>query len=231
MHRNTRRSANTATSFLDPWIGTLYNGLNSIRLTAVTDTPLRLRQVLNNAAQAKANSLCAGGSQQKLELSNFGVDAENAQTLVLQNQQSANDAVDMWAKAKLGKDSPLTDALDADTYYDFMYSLTELRMFQGPNVKPLWTTPEANKKALQLAQVASALNANATLNLPLSIDTIYGSANNRATALYAVGSDIASAIQSWTEGCPKCKNALISPEFNLVGLANLGNYWTTFLTN
>ncbi|KAJ1882973.1 hypothetical protein H4R99_001203 [Coemansia sp. RSA 1722] len=106
--RITHRSTSSSASPLDPWVGTLYNGINGIRLTAITDTPLRLREALSNAAQAKADSLCAGDDQLEVQLSNYGIGAENIQTLVLQSKQSADDVIGQWAGAKLGKDSPLS---------------------------------------------------------------------------------------------------------------------------
>ncbi|KAJ1812054.1 hypothetical protein LPJ75_003847 [Coemansia sp. RSA 2598] len=68
------------------------------------------------------------------------------------------------------------------------------------------------------------------LQFPLTIDTDSGSDSNHDTALYAMGSDIAEAVRSWSDDCPKCKDSLISPRFTVVGLARVGDYWTAYLT-
>ncbi|KAJ1882972.1 hypothetical protein H4R99_001202 [Coemansia sp. RSA 1722] len=146
-------------------------------------------------------------------------------------QNSASRWVQLFLSLILYASLCSADALGADTYYDFMYSVTELRMFQGAGVKPLWISPEANNKAQQLANVASALQADDMLEFPLSIDTATGTDAASYTVLYATGPDIASVARAWSEECSKCKDSLISAQFTVIGLANAGNYWTAYLAN
>ncbi|KAJ2910899.1 hypothetical protein GGI21_000388 [Coemansia aciculifera] len=100
---------------LNQWIGDMYNGLNNMRVTAVTSTPLRLRSALNSFAQSQAISICRTNSPalsndeviDALKNSASGsVKTENAQMLVARNQGSVDSVIASWASAALGSTSP-----------------------------------------------------------------------------------------------------------------------------
>ncbi|KAJ2488348.1 hypothetical protein IWW37_004891 [Coemansia sp. RSA 2050] len=100
---------------LAQWIGDMYNGLNGMRVTAVTSTPLRLRSALNSFAQSWAISMCntnsAALSDAQLVASlanNAGIKTENAHMLVSRGQASVGAVIASWAGAKPGKTSPLS---------------------------------------------------------------------------------------------------------------------------
>ncbi|KAJ2473052.1 hypothetical protein GGI02_001154 [Coemansia sp. RSA 2322] len=93
----------------------MYNGLNAMRITSVTSTPLRLRATLNAFAQAQADLICNSNApvysstQLIADLqSSAGITTENAEMLSIGNMLTADSVVAAWAAEKPGKTSPFS---------------------------------------------------------------------------------------------------------------------------
>ncbi|KAJ2028185.1 hypothetical protein IWW57_002279 [Coemansia sp. S610] len=100
---------------LAQWIGDMYNGLNEMRVTAVTSAPLRLRSALNALAQSQAIAMCntnsAALSDSQLVASlasSAGIRTDNAHMLAARGQASVGAVIASWAGASPGKTSPLS---------------------------------------------------------------------------------------------------------------------------
>ncbi|KAJ1937929.1 hypothetical protein GGF37_005008 [Kickxella alabastrina] len=105
---------------LSAWIGRMYFGLNNLRVTSITDTPLRLRSALNAIAQSQADALCAGNEVDAdlvPILGDQGISAEYAELVVARGRDEAEDAVEEWAVAKPGNHSPFS----AIVYQGYVY--------------------------------------------------------------------------------------------------------------
>ncbi|KAJ2059038.1 hypothetical protein GGI17_004678 [Coemansia sp. S146] len=109
---------------LAQWIGDMYNGLNDLRVTTVTSTPLRLRSALNSFAQSQAISMCNTNSAALSDIqlvaslkNNAGIKTEYAHMLIARNQASVDKVIATWASAKPGKTSPFSAILYPNHVY------------------------------------------------------------------------------------------------------------------
>ncbi|KAJ1844609.1 hypothetical protein LPJ73_005117 [Coemansia sp. RSA 2703] len=110
--------------------------------------------------------------------------------------------------------------LGADTYYDMVFAVSQLRYQQSStDARSLWPTADANDQAQSLAQIALLLDAERLVDLPLAINS---------SALYATGQDIDSAMLAWI-GCDKCQHALVSSKASALGLGRAGDYWVLYV--
>ncbi|KAJ1952511.1 hypothetical protein GGI12_006225, partial [Dipsacomyces acuminosporus] len=87
---------------LSDWLSELYKGINDFRVHSVLDTPLRLRQQLNDFAQKQANEVCrqAGrvtGDDILKEMSSAAFDAVSKDAVVGYGLESTKDVLAAWS--------------------------------------------------------------------------------------------------------------------------------------
>ncbi|KAJ1841402.1 hypothetical protein LPJ73_006131 [Coemansia sp. RSA 2703] len=94
---------------LSEWLGATYAGLNALRVTSPTDTPLRLRSTLNALAQSHADALCAADSESSTPavdvvrvLADRGITVDSGEMHSVQGQREAAGALGVWGSEAPG---------------------------------------------------------------------------------------------------------------------------------
>ncbi|KAJ1719559.1 hypothetical protein LPJ53_005700 [Coemansia erecta] len=137
---------------------------------------------------------------------------------LISQQMPEHPQRDTHAKARRSDGIPL----GADTYYDMVFAVSQLRYQQAsPDARPLWPDAAANSRAQGMAQVALLLDAGRLVSLPVALNS---------TTLYATGQDIDGAMQAWLSGCDECQRALVSSSAAALGLGRAGDYWVLYIS-